>query len=749
MNDAAATAVTPRIDRGVAAAFAASVFVSAGLLFAVQPLFAKMALPMLGGAPGVWSVALVFFQAALLVGYAYAHALARLSSLPAQLFIHAAILALAALSLPLALSDALGPPTENAPVAWLMGLMALSVGAPFAALSATAPLLQSWYARTRQADAADPYHLYVASNVGSLVSLIAYPLIVEPFTALGVQTSGWSLGFVAAGLAILGCGVIAARQDQGKPAQPVLDAAPAPYARLRERLLWIALAAIPSSLLIGATNHISTDVAAAPFLWAPPLILYLLTFIIAFSKKPAIDWEISSRLYAVLGMGAAALVATIILVPEAAIPLNLAALFFGALVCHHALAMRRPHAARLTEFYLFLSLGGVLGGLFNALAAPHLFDKVSEYPIALVLALAAIAPVGIEKTWRTRAVLLLITAAPIYVVIAGRLATPETGVTPGWVVPTLLGSYVTALIAALGLRDRPLVFAGAGVLMLIGAMNFEAQKTDFRDRSFFGVLRVTTYPDAQIRTLSHGTTTHGSQSLKPGDERRPLTYYAVEGPLGSAIVRKQALTVNGRFAAVGLGAGSLACYARSGETWRFYEIDPMVARVAKDPSRFTYLSNCAPDAPILIGDARLKLAEAERGFYDLIALDAFSSDTVPAHLMTREALAMYMQRLKPDGVLLFHISNRHMNLKDTLARVVAAEGLSMRFADYNPSVTDQLRGVYAADVMMIAQSEEKLEAMTRETGEMWAPVTVKPGRPWTDDYTNILGAIFEKRFGAD
>lgn len=740
-NAGAAHALPHSVNaRGMILAFSSGVFASAGLLFTVQPMFAKMALPLLGGAPGVWSVALVFFQAALLVGYGYAHLLARLRSLPMQAAIHCGVLALAALSLPLGLSHAVGQPTDGMPAFWLLALLTLSVGAPFAALSATAPLLQSWYARTRQADAGDPYHLYVASNLGSLVSLLAYPLAIEPLLGLGQQSAIWSFGFVATAAGILGCAALAARDDTGRHETPA-SVAIAPGAKWRERAIWIGLAAVPSSLLVGATTHITTDVAAAPFLWVPPLFLYLVTFTLAFSKRRIIPYGVTSKIYEILGLAMAPLVGLISLGLTLGIAADLTVLFFAALLCHQALAARRPHVSRLTEFYLFLSLGGVLGGFFNAIVAPAVFTSIIEYPLAVMFALLALAPLAARQTRRQRlwtfAILALIATSIAIAALTGGKVTLAT---------LVLG--MTACLVMRFILRAPAAYFAAGCALLIGATIALPQlKVELQDRSFFGLVRVTVDANTNTRRLVHGTTVHGSQSLTPGDELRPLTYYAHETPIGQVFRTLGKDHAIGTVGIVGLGAGSTACYRQTGESFTYYEINPLVAEVARNPAFFTFLSHCAPDAPIVIGDARLTLAKAPESSFDLLLLDAFSSDVVPAHLLTREAMALYLSRMKAGGIIVFHVSNRFMDLKDTLARVVEAEGAVMRFQVFRTTKEEAERGVTSSDVAIIARNPAALAAF--DADPRWASVAATQGAPWTDDYSNVLEAIFARMNAPD
>ena len=376
--------------RAPAALFAVTVFASAALVFLVEPMIAKLVLPRLGGSPSVWNTSLAFFQVALLVGYGYAHALQRLKSLRAQALIHAAALLLAAIALPLRINELVGPPSSNHPTLWLLGVLAVSIGAPFAVLSATAPLVQAWHARTfGEGGGKEPYVLYAASNLGSLLALLAYPLIVEPGLTLHAQRWGWSGGYLVFILLIAGLAVAVLRAG-GAPAAPSASRrGRGPPIVWRERLTWVALAAIPSSLMLGVTTHITTDVASAPFLWVLPLALYLLTFIIAFQAKPAIPPDITLIFQAAAVAGCAALLPFQANALVLLLPLHLVAFFLTALMCHQALVARRPEPARLTEFYLWMSFGGVVGGGFNAFLAPVIFDNVVEYP--LVLALACLA----------------------------------------------------------------------------------------------------------------------------------------------------------------------------------------------------------------------------------------------------------------------------------------------------------------------------------------------------------------------
>ncbi len=763
-------------------AFALTMFLSAALIFAVQPMFARMALPLLGGAPAVWNVALAFFQAALLAGYAYAHLLQRLRRLDVQLCVHVVAIVLAALTLPLAVTEALGPPPETGQAAWLLGVLAMSVGAPFAVLSATAPLLQAWFARTGRDDAHDPYYLYAASNAGSLLALLAYPLVIEPMLGARAQSEVRTIGYALAAAALIGCGLLArtaasptptqwsgadASPDSalgaglgtglaphGKPpaatgSQPAVGQ-PAQTVSWRRRAIWVGLAAVPASLLVGVTQHITTDVAATPFLWTAPLALYLLTFILAFARLGETTRSVAASLQIIAILALAVVFSSLRDNWGLALALNLAALFGAALTCHAAVAQRRPDAAHLTEFYFWISLGGVIGGGFNALVAPLLFNGVYEYPLALALSLLATARRPRQDTQpdadvadphspaqRVRDIAPLIALAlPVTVFWAAQhqgQALPDTAKL------VLLGG---AALVALSLKGRPIALAfGAGMIFLAAYMA-KPVRVEHQERGFFGVVRVTQQDGYPQRLFLHGTTLHGAQTIAGPDRLRPLTYYAPETPIGQAFSRFAAAGGARAVAAVGLGVGSVACYGRPGQTWRFYEIDPLVVKIAKDPGYFTFLRDCAPQAQIILGDARLSLAREPDRAFDFMLLDAFSSDVVPTHLMTREAVRLFMSKLSDTGVLVFHISNKHLDLASALQRVGAAEGLAMRRQAWSPDDATTVRAT-SSDVMVLARSQAALAPL--DADPRWRRVDAPPGRAWTDDYTNVIGALLEKR----
>lgn len=735
----------PQAARAVAPAlFGVTVFASATLVFMVQPMAAKLLLPLMGGTPAVWNTSMAFFQSALLLGYAYAHLLQKAASVRRQVLIHGGALLAAALVLPLRVHEVLGPPTSDHPALWLLGALALMVGAPFAVLSATAPLAQAWHARIyREGEGRGPYVLYAASNLGSLIALLAYPIAVEPALAVQAQTVIWSLGYGGFAVLMAGLGLMVARM----PTEPApastglvegLAAASGPL--WRTRLIWIGLAAIPSSLMLGVTTHITTDVASAPFIWVVPLALYLLTFVIAFQDRPLISRGVA------LVIHAAALAACAVVLPfhttnlVLLLAIHLAAFFFTALVCHQALVARRPPPARLTEFYLCLSIGGVLGGGFNAFLAPLIFTNVWEYP--LVLALGVLArpwEMATDKPWRWGLFAIAVVAVVVAPVLAGLYAGSES------VVRILLGVVV---VAAFLIRRSTVLFLAVIVMLLISAQ-MVGDRVDVRQqwRSFFGVARQSVMPvealGGEVRMLAHGTTLHGAQATSPEHRCRPIVYYAPETPIGQVFAARRAEKASLTIGAVGLGTGTVAAYVRAEDQMTFFEIDPMMVAIATDPAYFSYTTACAK-GPIdyVIGDARLTLQDQPEGRFDLLLLDAFSSDAVPAHLLTVEAVQMYLARLKPDGVLIMHLSNRNLDLISPAMAVVEAAGGVGLLQRHAPAYGSPPLWESAEDVVIVARSEDALAPY--ENDVRWDPIDPTRAAPWTDAYTNLPGAMYAR-----
>ncbi|TGD95489.1 fused MFS/spermidine synthase [Methylobacterium nonmethylotrophicum] len=741
----AAPRLSPVLARAQIPAAAAALLLSAFLLFSVQPMFTKLVLPRLGGSPATWSVALVVFQALLLGGYLYAHLLARWFGTRAALLLHLALMLVAGLSLPIGVPAGFGHPPAEDQALWLVGLFATAVGLPFFALSANGPLLQAWFARSGHARSGNPYFLYAASNLGSFAALVAYPVLIEPILPLRLQAEAWFAGFVVLGGLILASGLAS---GAGGPSETAVGAAaPASAAPgWRRRGAWIGLALVPSALLVSVTAHISTDVAAAPFLWVVPLALFLLTFVVAFRDGMALPGR------ALLGLqvwGTALALASTILGFGlwGGLALHLGLFVVSALICHATLYHLRPAPDRLTEFYVCVSLGGVLGGIACGLAAPQVFSRVVEYPLLIVAALACRPGffAGGARAWLAEAgpIALAGFAAAAIMVLAGQ----ALGVAA---LPQLLVLAGAGLLAASWRQPHRL--AVAALLALAACLSAMRADSAVSLRSFFGVHRIVETPDGQVRLLMHGTTAHGAMRLRnpdgtPADGTpETLVYYTPEGPLGTAIRAARAARGGslGSVAVVGLGTGSLACHRAGAEAWRFYEIDPAVARIARDPARFRFLSACGPDMPVVLGDARLTLADAPGGpgGLGLLMIDAFSSDAIPAHLLTREALALYLARLAPDGVLVMHITNRHLDLGRIVARVGAEFGLSTYVAR-ETFAFDAVRFRAPATVAVLARDPAHLGALAADPA--WVRIAPDMSRrPWTDDFSNILQAMADK-----
>ena len=727
--------------------FALSLFVSATLLFWVQPMFAKMVLPLLGGTPAVWNTCMVFYQAALLAGYVYAHVSARWLGVRGQALVHVAWLGLALVVLPVGIPGGWVPSAAGHPVPWLLLLLTVAVGLPFFVLSTTAPMLQQWFAHTRHRHARDPYFLYAASNLGSMVALLGYPVLLEPRWVVARQSQFWTVGYGLLAVLILSCaGILWWTQKSGarNPGGEAQAPAAAPETlTLERRLKWVLLAFAPSSLLLGVTTYISTDIAAVPLIWVVPLALYLLTFVLVFARRPLLSNELMARWQPVAVLPLAALFLWDLQAEgNLVLPVHLLAFFFLAMVCHGELARSRPSTAHLTEFYLWLSVGGVLGGLFNALVAPLVFKSVVEYPLAIVLAcLLRPTPAGAAPwqsfNWRD-----LAWPAAFGALLAGLVlmvrASAQEGATTGIIV------FVScfAALAVYLFSFRPLRYGmGVAAIFLSGVLysggDFPALH---RERSFFGVLTVRTDAAGQYHLLYHGTTMHGAQSLDPQHRRDPLTYFHPTGPFGqvfSAFIHKPR---HRQVAIIGLGTGSLSCYAWAGQSWTFYEIDPAVERLARDPQYFTFLEDCPALVEVALGDARLTLAKHAGRKYDLIIFDAFSSDAVPTHLISREALKLYLSRLAEGGMLLFHISNRYLDLRPVLANLAQDAGLACLYEDYQVNEAEQ--AAYASRAICVVMARKQADLGNLAEDERWTPpATDARVGLWTDEFSNILSVF--------
>lgn len=725
--------------------FAGTLFVSAALMFILQPLFGKLMLPLLGGSSAVWNTCMVFYQILLFLGYLYAHLLSTRFTHTRQIQVHAAIVLISLIALPVALPEAMSPPTDNNPTLWLVWTLFIAIGLPFFVLSTTSPLIQKWFSHVGHHTSHDPYYLYVASNIGSLLALLSYPFIIEPNIGLSAQKLIWSGGYIALILFIAACAWCFLRHYQHKEVAEQQEAEVESPSVLT-KLHWLALTFVPSSLLLGLTNFVSTDIAAVPLLWIIPLTLYLLSFVLVFSRwaKPIQRASVFLQPIVLLPFIAYSFINPAIFPYWLDLTLHLSAFFLAVMVCHGELAKSRPHTVYLTLFYLIMSFSGMLGGMFNTFVAPFIFNGIYEYPLMIVAALLLRPDVQIKgsKPWKIMEIQAIL---PVLIFIFGWLV--YFGVSD-------LGVYMdnigTALILFAGLtyafrkQAVSLALLTGVIIFFIAGLRMTMSNTIYKERTFFGVLSVRDSiiineqgKREKYKELFHGTTKHGAQRLA-SHVQEPLTYYSRSGPMGQLFKAYDKVDQKWQVGVVGLGAGALACYYKPQQNWTFYEIDPAVVEIAENPQYFSYLQRCTPKAVMVIGDARLSLIAEPAEKFDLLVIDAFSSDSVPTHLLTQEALQLYFSKLSDNGILSFHITNRHLELKKVLADHARQLHYAALIQEFKPQQEAPL--VVAADWFVFAKNEQALAPLYQNGLGRWQ----KPGlyfdmKPWTDDFTNIVG----------
>jgi SAM-dependent methyltransferase len=725
------------------ALFLITILTGSFLLFLVQPMVARMALPRLGGAPAVWNSAMLVYQALLLAGYAYAHRLTQTSP-RRQAIIHIALFAIAILWLPIGLAN-LQPPADGSPIFWVPWLLIASIGPLFFVVAAQAPLMQRWYSMS--GNQGEPYALYAASNIGSFGGLLAYPILVEPFTTLQSQKWIWSGIY----LALMGLVCICAIQlwrKAGTPVAPAETATDLAHIGWRRRIYWIILAAVPSGLMLSTTSHLTTDLMAMPLIWVIPLGIYLLSFSVAFADNQTPAYWIGRFAPIVLIFSAAFVFVVWGKAAIGGLTASLSLLFIVAVALHNEMYRTRPAPAQLTSFYLMMSVGGVIGGFFCAIVAPLLFDWTWEHPILILMAAALLPAIPLlqvnETDKRLPVIMAIIGAIALALGLFGGISEP---VESSFTKILLAATIITLGIAVAGFRI-PFLLAVAGLLTINGGWYSLQQSLDgVRMRSYFGTYTVNASESGRVRWLNHGTTMHGMQLLD--DPTRPISYYPDTSGVGIAMLNAPRLYgPKASIGIVGLGTGTLACYRRPGQSWQFFEIDPLVIEIARERKIFSFLEKCAPDVPITLGDARLTLAAVPEGKFDILALDAFSSDSIPLHLLTKEAFATYRKALKPDGLLLVHISNRYIDLNPVVAAEAKANGWSAALRHDSP--TEQLinRGNRASQWIALSRDPAKLAELTGRVdkvksryynSEQWLQLDA-PGEtnPWTDDYASVL-----------
>ncbi|MCB9991742.1 MAG: hypothetical protein H6867_10315 [Rhodospirillales bacterium] len=745
------TAATSKTHHIYVPVYAVTLLLSAFLLFAIQPMFGKMILPLLGGAPAVWNTAMLFFQALLLAGYAYAHATTKFLTVRMQALLHLALLVLFFFVLPIAIPEDWAPPADNDNlVFWQLSLMTAVAGGPFFVLAASAPMLQRWFSHTPHSDAGNPYFLYAASNLGSMTALLLYPFVFEPLWPTSIQSLNWSWGYGAliamialSALLVWKNGNVREHPQTGPDTETIT---------MKRRLHWLVLSFVPSSLMLGVTTFITTDVAAVPLIWVIPLAMYVGTFIIAFAKTQKLPYKLLVILHSLfLSLTASFFIFDYMPTDYkfVVVLLHLAVFFLSALLCHMRLSDAKPSARHLTEFYLIMSLGGVTGGILNALIAPLIFVVPIEYALVLV-AVSFLAYYPTMKGYVSRlkekstgeGLELTIVMAGIALLAAVQWHNPKT----------LLICALFSLLILLYLSQyrRYFMIAAAITLLLhpgyqLGHLTHSLKIT----RDYFGVLTVRDVEGMQMRALVHGNTQHGTQPLIDSLRLTPMAYYNKPAQdIFNGGLQKQG---EQKIGVLGLGVGSVACYVKEGRTYDFYEISQDVIDIAENPEFFTYLSDCGSPYKTILGDGRLKIAEQDNHIYDLIFLDVFSSDNIPIHVLTKEAFAIYRAKLKPGGMIAVNISNRFLNLAPVLNRIADDLGMSAVFKLVESDVVDpaypDIR-FYTTIYALMAEDEAALEPY-KKMG--WITKTGMTPHTWTDDYANLVGSlwIFRARKATD
>jgi hypothetical protein len=723
----------------------------------------KMLLPYLGGAAAVWTTCVLFFQFMLLLGYVYAHLLSRIDDTRKQMIIHALVLLLPLAFLPIRFGTVSSEALSLHPSVRLLLLLMASTAVPFFVISTTAPLVQSWFSRSTHEASRDPYFLYSASNAGSLLALMAYPFFVEPRFGVSDQTRLWAGGYLVLVLLLI---LTTLAVCEGLKSAQILRPSPfieaLPYrARAshplpdgegrkenKQRLFWLAAAFVPSALMLAVTNHIAENIGSMPFLWIVPLALYLLTFILAFAHRSSVSSARVSRLIPAVLLGIFPLVAAGVVAPPGlnwiVIGLHLLLLYCGALLCHTKLAESRPDPQHLTEFYFWIALGGVLGGVFTATLSPLLFNTVLEYP--LIVALLPFFRTGRLARSASATASLNKKSNFTFPIIFG------TAIVATWLVFRFIHldsdtnavalAHTALLFVAYKQKNYVQRFAWA-FAVLIMAYAFilpgyiDGASRVYAGRNFFGVKKVVDDQTAHLRKFLHGDTIHGIESTEADRAGQPLSYYYPGGSVSDVVETLRARNKAQRFGVLGLGTGTMASYADAAHHVTFFEIDPSVEPIARH--FFTFLPRCGSNCDVVIGDGRLQLEHMTDSNFDLLLLDAFSSDSVPTHLLSREAVHLYLRKLTPDGILMFHVSNRYLNVEKLVASLVSDSNL-VAYSRFDDAGLLRNAGKSSANHVIAARHAEDLEAIGKRPG--WNRL-VPPSdfHAWTDDYSNLVSLI--------
>ncbi len=726
--------------------FSITIFLSAFLIFSVQPMIGKMVIPIYGGAPSTWNVCMFFFQVTLLAGYTYAHFAMKYFSFKRQVSIVFIMFFLSFILLPFFTDKYTMVKEIENPAIQLFGRLFLTVGFPLIAISGLSPLLQRWFSLSKHHYSTDPYFLYTSSNVGSMIALFFYPFILERFFTINDQNNLWVASFGLLGIMVLICGFMTRKTKNFK--QNVKQTAISKQMKItwKNRFFWLFAAFVPSSLMLGVTTYIITDLPAIPMLYVLPLALYLFSFALAFSRKVIIPHQFVTRIIPFI---------LIMLVPSffsltkaglVLVPLHLLMFFFVALGCHGELAKSRPPAENLTEFYLFISIGGALGGMFNALICPLIFDRILEYPLATFLSCLVVTTFRDGAVKNLRQVSLFGIFFPVILFFIS-VAIMRTAILSG--VNTTAHLFMLFIIVCLPmgfatfrLKNRPFRFALCYAMLLISVgllADITHGEDEYISRNFYGVKKIKVDKSRGLRSLIHGVTVHGRQYVNKPYQDIPLAYFHESGPIGDIFRAHRKEKPLSDIAVVGLGVGTIAGYTKPWENITFYEIDPGIIKIATSPRFFTFLSNSKGSYSIVTGDARLKLHGARNKSYDMILLDAFASNAIPIHLLTREAIDLYLSKIKPNGFLVFHISNKYINLKHMIARHAVDNGLTCIYTFDFSDGKDYL-GKISSEYAVIGKPGSIIKSLLQI--EEWR--VVEPDQDvvaWTDMYSSLLNYL--------
>lgn len=757
-------------------------------------MVAKMILPILGGSPSVWNTCMFFFQATLLLGYGYSHLATRGWGSRRHAIFHSILLFIPLAFLPIAFQKTEAASEIIHPILAVLAWLIVGVSVPFFVVSTSAPLVQKWFAQTQHPDRDDPYFLYAASNLGSLLGVLSYPLIIEPNFSLTQQNFLWTIAYGLLVIVTIGCATfvwksgsdrknatVSTRSNQDLPETFLTPPT------TQQKIQWVFLSFLPSSFMLGVTNYITTDIASIPLLWAVPLAIYLLSFILTFSRKP---FFLNGTLISIapLFLSSAIALENIKLLLPVGILLftHWGSLFLGSCILHGELAKNRPHPEYLTEFYFWISLGGVLGGLFNSIVAPWIFPRLVEYPLIIGLVLLLLRDPW-EKYPSAKPEIEDLEALNQEVKQA-KIENPDLDVSE-WVSANVLSRYSSrnrprkrtlfslTLPIALGLIIGNFILGfqldlgnssfiawlltlslfsaigyafslypwrwlvGVVFIILLNQFALPTSQVIYADRNFFGVNQVSYNATENYHAFVHGTTLHGKQSLDPQRQNEPLTYFTKTGPIGQLFQSLEAEPRVSRVGVMGLGVGTLAAYGKPGQSWTFYEIDPAVEKIASEPQYFTFLKNAKGEVNIVLGDGRLSIAKVPDNSYDLLVMDAFSSDSIPVHLITREAIDLYLQKLSPQGLLVLNITNRYLDLQPVIGALARDRNLvTLTQWDKIVSAEDRQLGKTPSHWVILARNRRDFGNLANDP--RWKPILNDSSiSVWTDNFSNLFRSL--------